>query len=416
MTSGYVLASGWSLAVEGGASRESGDPLGIRVWANQVAAGLAPGLTNSTTSVQGYGLLCAGLDLFHQPSSRKHLLSVGPTESWLRWERLWVLAQASHAEKLSVKDIPHWRGYRQAVRFLGLEWADLTIPFLGQQLSTGSWGAYRRSAGRFGLIDAARGGRATSPVDSRLTVRGHRVAKAWRDRNLRGDHGWTAGKVAKILNRGWTTAEEARTVFRADRAPYTAVASRISRGLHEDHPDPGRADVAQRLTALRSIWEIHPSLTARQVWRAPAGIVSPTQRDLGHQGHVVGRLFRSVEVPYRLWLTDPSSDPPGAALWQEPWWAIAEGHSVEARELRQAGLSTPGSWDGLHEWAERLAARRGGQATQPGEAPTSFANVPAPALGLRSAAALFAQGLLGKPADKVTITTAQSRAIGADDE
>jgi hypothetical protein len=174
--------------------------------------------------------------------------------------------------------------------------------------------------------------------------------------------------------------------------------------------------VAQRLTALRSVWEIHPSLTARQVWQDPTGLVSPAHRDLGHQGYVLGRLYSAVEIPYRRWLIDSSSDGPDTDLWDQKWWAKAEAHSLEARELRQAGLSTPGSWDGPHEWAQRLAARRGGQATQPGEAPSYFASVPGPALGLRSAAALFAQGLLGQPADKETIVAAQTRALGADDD
>lgn len=415
--SGYGLATGWSAIVDGSGARESGDPLGIRVWANQVTAGLAPGLTNATTSVQGYGLLAAGLELFSKPGPRKYLQGLGPTEAWLRWERLWVLAQAAHAEHLPVKDVPHWRGFRQAVRFVDLDSADLTMPFLGYQLSTGSWGAYRRSAGRWGLIDATRGGRATSPADSRLTIHGYQLAKMWRERNLRVKKGWTLLQIAKVLADGTTTADEARSIFRPDRPSYVKVADATSAGLSDDHADAGRAEAALRLNALRAVFEDHPSLTARQVFRAPVETVAPHQRDLAHQAHVIGRMFASIELPYRRWLRDLDAPQPDEDMWHKPWWAIAEAHSTEARELRSAGLSTPGSWSGPQAWAERLSGRRGGQATRPGEAPAGFENAVAPALGLRSAAALFSQGFLGTPLkERTDMKNSQDRALKADDD
>jgi hypothetical protein len=408
---GYAFDTGWSSAVHGATARETGDPLGIRVWANQIAAGLAPCLTNSTGNIQGYGLVCAGLELWETSahSSQSRLRPLGPVEAWLRLERLWVIAQTAHAAASPGKGIPSWRGSLQARRSIGLDSVDLAVPLLGHQLSTGSWGAYRRSAGLLGLIAPRRSGRATNPADSRLTGHGRITAKAWRDRNLK--PGRTAQQVAKILASGQTTAQEARSSFRADTAPY----GKLPKALNGALESPDRADTRSRLAGLRAVWAKEPTLTAKSLKRHRR-LLTAAQQDLAVQAAVVVDLFELVERPYRRWLCDTGAAGPDDGIWDNAAWAVAEAQSIEARELRAHGRATPGSWEGTSAWAARLAARRGSEATTPGEAPKGYDQAVAPAMALKSAAALFAQGLLGEPRSAAEVSGLVSKAEESADE
>ena len=122
----------WSDPVDVDVRQESGDPLGLRSWANRVAQQLVPGLRNGTDRVQGFGLICAALAL----ADRAGFLDLGPDETFLRLERAWVLSQAAH--RRSDEGVSPWPGNRQAQQFLNDKTADLGAPLLSRQLQMGT--------------------------------------------------------------------------------------------------------------------------------------------------------------------------------------------------------------------------------------------------------------------------------------
>lgn len=381
---GKAFDIGWTAYATAGSNRETGDPLGIRTWANRIAPGLVPALSNVTMRVQGYGLLCAGLEI--QKSNQ--LAGLTPVDVWHRFERLWVISQTAHAADGS--DIYSWPGKTIANRMVTAKEADLTTPLLGREISAGTWGAYRRSSGLLGLITAKRGGRATSPADTRLTGRGDSVGAAWRETNLASSS--TTRPIARVLSRRSCTVSEAMDLFVPDVPRDTPVAAALT------HAIEGRFDSSSGLQALRKVWDRYGTLEPGKLIEA-AALLDSRQRLLAPQAESVLDLFRLVEKPYRRYVTRGTGAAPSARAWNSKSWGVAVTYSDEARELRNAGLSTSGSWDGVQSWAQRLAGSRGGSAPEPGRAPVGYDRTPAPAMSLLAAASLFGQGLLGRALD-----------------
>jgi hypothetical protein len=384
LTGGRVADWGWSALGDSRVTRETGDPLGIRAWANQIAAVLAPGLTNATSSAQGYGLLCAGLEIHKHHAVR----DLGPSETWLRLERLWVFAQTAHARHAPNSGLLSWPGRRQAARFVDLGRCDLTTPLLGSQLSMGAWGQYRRSAAILGLIKARSAGRGTTPDQVNLTgTHGRQVAHAWRRHNIR--NSWTALQISKVLASGEIDVTTARSIFGPDRAHCRLIPKVLSRAI-EARDVPGL-----HLKALRHVWDEADSLEP-EVLVAESRLLAAPQSGLPEQAAAVVRLFDIVERPYRSYLRTGSEPPPRKSVWSDPAWCAAEGRAADIVTLRQWGSSTPGSWTGVEKWAGHLAERRGVVATKPGQAPPGYDLSRPPEMSLRALAALFSQGVLGK--------------------
>jgi hypothetical protein len=88
---------GWTCAdLEAVVTRHSGDPLGLRAWANRVARDLTPGVTDVMNRVQGYAVFCAGLLIADDAASDK---LISANEAFLRFEALWVHAQTRHRSR-----------------------------------------------------------------------------------------------------------------------------------------------------------------------------------------------------------------------------------------------------------------------------------------------------------------------------
>src|SRR5664279_2159822 len=92
MMAGFTF--GWTCADrEAVVTRHSGDPLGLRAWANRVARDLTPGVTDVTNRVQGYAVFCAGLLIAADAVPHR---VIAANEAFLRFEALWVHAQIRH--------------------------------------------------------------------------------------------------------------------------------------------------------------------------------------------------------------------------------------------------------------------------------------------------------------------------------
>lgn len=373
-------------------TREAGDPLGLRVWAGQVASRLVPGLTNSTTKLRAYGLLCAGLEC----AGQKHVQELGRDEAWLRFERLWVVAQTSHAQAAGKGSVGVWPGRNEAARLLDVDDHEvrLDVPLLGHQLSAGTWGGYRRSAQIFGVLQAAPISRGTSPQGTICTHDGQQLSMRWRQESMPGA---TSIDVAKILASGTTTRARAMQVFASDRAP-TGVRATDHRAMTEvlrmSLGKGARQQAGASLGGLRRVWREAGSLSPAQLHKN-CGLLEGSQVAMVPQARAILWLFNHVERPYREYLRTGTGHP-SAAIWDHRVWRIAEVYSPEMAGLRAFGSRTGAkSWSGTTAWAAELAARRGGKPTEPGFAPIGYDKVLAPAMALRAAEALFSQGLLG---------------------
>lgn len=393
----------WTDAVGDQSGRLTGDPLGLRAWANRVSHELVPGLTNITSRVQGFGLLCAALDFAHRPAGS----ALGHDRSFLRVERAWVLAQTQHGRVHT--DVPVWAGQRQARSLIDAPEGplNLDVPLLGRQLPAGTWGSYRRAAAGFGLISAA-GGRGTSPGGTRLTKPGRGVSRAWWTQNVRASD---SRFMSLRLGTGTISANDVMGAISADLPPYATIAESLTNALNQGQPNQ---DVAQGLRALRDVWDQTGSLAPTTLRRYRANLTKRQQAVVAEAVAVV-RLVRHVEIPYRQYLRDPHSAPrPNPDLWRDAAWRNVPTREREVGELWACLRSEPRTWLGVHRWATSLAERRATPVVVPGTAPLSFAEARPPALALVAAAGLFSQGLLGDPLDDGEMVKALRRSSAAD--
>lgn len=120
------LTVSWTTLSDGERTRDSGDPLGFRAYANRVARRLVPGLTGATARARGFSLLCLGVQLAAQASDE-----TDAGERFQRLERLWIGAQAY---RKTTDAVP---GIRRARQYIQEEFYPLDRPVLHRSLTAG---------------------------------------------------------------------------------------------------------------------------------------------------------------------------------------------------------------------------------------------------------------------------------------
>lgn len=373
-------------------SRESGDPLGLRAWANRIAQRLVPGLRNGTDRVQGFGLVCAALVL----SERSAFSDLGPDETFLRLERAWVLAQA--AARQSGEEVPVWPGDRRAQRFLTDRAVDLGEPLLSRQLQMGTWGMYRRAAGALGLIQPAGLGLVRAPREAELTESGRVLGREWIDFNVPAD---ARAALSQRMKAASVPTDKVIDLFFPDLPPYAPVADPLTAALKL--PTSGYSE----LRALRAVWAAAGDLDIRSLKRHE-DLLTADQAQLLPQAAAVQALCRRVELPFRRYLRRGSAAaPPGPRLHTLRAWSAVPREENDVRLLEAALRRAPRSWLGVRRRAIELAHARGHELSDPGSAPSGYDRAPIPALSLKAAEALFSQGFL-EPSPQVQRSSAPS--------
>lgn len=372
---------GWTRPVDLRNSRVTGDPLGVRAWANDVAAVLVPGLSNRNNRIQAFGLLCAGLKA--AGSTAVAATDVGARELWLRMERLWVLAQL--AREADGPDLG-WPGTRQARVILSRhdDRVSLTEPLLGAQLAAGIWGGYRRAASTFGLCAGA----GTTPAGCALTPAGRAVADTWLSEMM---PGYTFRQVMSALASGHIARDDLGRV-EPDHGPPPGLAALASAPLLAS-AYPGR-----EYLALHDVWQ---AADHTESYLGPQDLdplsLTDTQRPYVAPALAVEWLYQHIEQPYRQHVAGQGARPPTRATWADPVWDVVAAYRPQLLRMRQLGRATLRSWDGVVAWVEALAASRGAPPVTPDNAPSRFATASAPAMSLGAVSALFADGLMSAP-------------------
>jgi hypothetical protein len=212
-------------------SRDGADPLGFRAAANRLALRLSPGLSRSSPLTCGFGLLAMGLSLSQDKTRSDELMQ--------RFERFWVLA---HLQSLPEGTSASFAGKLVATPLLKSDSLDLTADLIQDQLSRGLWGAYRRPARLFGLIEMDSSGRRDArPSTTHLTASGKELAKATRAA-IRGGEQKHLGAWLKYDE---IPREYLEAVVDSGPAPSPAEVEILSAGMakfDEGHRHPG--DVA----------------------------------------------------------------------------------------------------------------------------------------------------------------------------
>ena len=90
-------------------SRDSGDPLGFRAYANRLARELVPGLTKANQLTRGFSVLCLGLQIAQSTGASEAEVR----DRFLRFERLWVASEVR-----SLGDDAVFPGKRRAAQLL----------------------------------------------------------------------------------------------------------------------------------------------------------------------------------------------------------------------------------------------------------------------------------------------------------
>lgn len=368
----------WTQPVELQRSRVTGDPLGVRAWANDVAAALVPGLSNRNNRLQAFGLLCAGLKA--AGSTGAAATAVGARELWLRLERLWVLAQVAHEDDGA--DLG-WPGTRQARLILSRheDRVSLTEPLLGAQLAAGIWGGYRRAATTFGVCAGA----GTTPAGFALTPAGRSVAEVWTSNMM---PAYTVRQLMSVLVVGHVLRDDLQRV-EPDLGPSPRLAELVSAPLlATTFPGP-------EYLALHRLWQTaDPAAGDLRPQDLDPVQLTDTQRPYVQPAHTVEWLYTHIELPYRQHVAGHGSRPPTRATWADPAWDVVAAYRPQLLRLRQLGSSTPRSWDGVVAWVEALAASRGTPPVTADNAPTRFAKAASPQMSLAAVSALFDDGLL----------------------
>jgi hypothetical protein len=161
----------WSaLDAEGAEGARSGDPLGLRVLIRHLGNRISPALTRSSTRVWGFGLLALGVRLAGD--------GINAERSFLRWQRLVVLAAAHEASRSGDEVDAGWRvgGIARATSMVEQSpKVRLDRPLLTHERASGLWGGYARAARMYGIVTPGRLGHGAS-----CTPSGHQFANATR--------------------------------------------------------------------------------------------------------------------------------------------------------------------------------------------------------------------------------------------
>lgn len=88
-----ALKTAWTVSIpdDRGSTRDGGDPLGFRSYANRLARELVPMLTQSTFQTRGFSLLCLGVEVAAKTQSE-----ADAQRAFQHTERLWAAASVFH--------------------------------------------------------------------------------------------------------------------------------------------------------------------------------------------------------------------------------------------------------------------------------------------------------------------------------
>jgi hypothetical protein len=373
----FVLNVAWTDALEPDdvRTRDGGDPLGFRAYANRLAREIVPGLTQATAMTRGFGLLCLALDV---AMSQNPINEAAVRERFLRVERIWVAAEA-----LRTNGEGWFPGKRRAWRLVqGVAEYPVNLPILDEQLSSGIWGAYRRSSSAFGLIYGA-GGRVVRLSETVLTPSGHQLANALRT---------NAGGHVQLGH--WAT-ESNRTV------PVSTL------GLVEAEPGPTEQETAllshgmasydarheQALSHLRVAYEQQDELDLKTIDLA---VLSGRQRRAVEVARSLVAVIEAVEKPFRHWVATGKRSQIPKSVWSAEIWKAAKVDGETAlMHLHDLAVDAPAAKAldivlGHHRW---LARERGAPQWAPGDGREAALVNEAPTFTLRAAKSLFDEGV-----------------------
>lgn len=365
----------WSaLADDQPATRDGGDPLGFRSFANRLAREIAPGLTLSTNQARAFGVLCLGLRDFAEADDGGG--------AFLKFETFWVSAQARHFQ--NEPELNRWRGKRSAlwrVQAAGPNGeVSLTQPILQNQLSAGTWGAYRRSGGLFGLTRrATQRGR---PEKALLTPQGSLLADAtWQA--IRS----AAGKkvhFAYRIKQGAVPADGLKWVLK-DGKPSKAELAILNRGIQGfDRASDGR------LGALYRVWSETGELSISSLVKGD-GL---PQADSVAAGAAVVHLISALEPPLRKWAATGSEPNLPSGVWQSKAWdQVGAWGEHDLLALRNAGLEAGSGLAALQQHQRWLAEIRGSEPWEAGMAEPSVRRFTPPVFALPAVQRLFEDGV-----------------------
>lgn len=370
-----ALRTAWTKPIieSGPATRDSGDPLGLRAYATRLSREITPGLTQVTSSTRGFGLLCLGVDMIPAGTAEQDA-----RELFQRVERLWVAADVHQCGDEATS-----AGKRRAKRILdGLPQSDLyplTKPILTNQLSAGVWGGYRRAAAAFGLISGAdQRSLRLSTVTLRRT--GDQLVRQLRRATLEGVNlgAWLKhdGVAREVLGR-------VRADFPVTQGEVRVLTSAIEG--YDDHHD-------HSLGHLRRVFDARGAVSLDDLDRAP---LAGRQVGAVAQAIALRDLIEEVEFPFRAWAVTGTEPTWSKGILRMPIWEIAGAQETDLAALH-ARISKVGP-GGLgaavlahHRW---LARARGSQPWEVGAGPRSAEVNVLPDFALGALTSLFIEGV-----------------------
>lgn len=387
-----ALRTAWTKPIDGHgtSTRDSGDPLGFRACANRLARQLVPGLTQTTSLSRGFSVLCLGLKIAR---SQKHATDdeTRVRDGFLRFERLWV---AAHCHRDGTESV--FPGKRTAQ--LLLDDAELGIhdgypldrPILTSQLSSGVWGAYRRSAAMFGLLQGADAAR-VQLANTKLTPRGKKLASAFDAAAFPGTYPstWLNYPAVEI---------GALDDIKASASPPGGKSSKevrlLTEGIEEFDAFHERA-----LGRLRTEFDhLGGSLALTKIRLTQ---LAPAQRSALRLAVHLVEAIEEVEYPFRAWVADETESPAFTnSVRSLKLWSLLPPN--EADLLRLGNALAAANKDQLPQVVLRhhrqLADARGAPRWEPNSGLSAAETRELPDFTLRSAASLFREGVTPRAA------------------
>ena len=369
------IAAGWTVPwTSEERSRDSGDPLGLRAAANRVARILAPGLSQRSNRVRGFGLAAFGLS--------KALEFEDVDTAMLVFERAWVLSQVWH-ERAGWPTL-HWAGWQRANRLLDSipdgQQVPLDRPLLTDQLAGGLWGQYRRASVVIGLLSDTFGAHTSRPRDTKLTGKGQTLVSATKDAAFASLHvaDWLSARSVSRLNLGKVKpldGQPSHEEVLALEQPLGAFDLRHDGALHN----------------LRRCFDAGGQNLS--IDKLDTNQLSERQGDAVMTGRAIAEIIDMVEAPYRSWVTGGEPARPELAVVHSTAWdrlrTAGESDSVHLI----ANLRADRSWEAVHRHHEWMSSSRGARAWEAGFEDPIRARCESPDFGLSSPAHLFWEGV-----------------------
>lgn len=335
-----------------GQSRDTADPLAFRAAATRIARRLVPALTQTSSRVRGFALVCFGLDAAHRPPA---LSDTEVDRAFLRFERLVVYAQCCHyAEDGRLPDEVRYAGSRRAFTRLGISlYLDLNLPLLlHEDFSGGLWGTYRRPALRLGLLTMT--GSRSRPAATRLTALARELGHVLEFEPI------TNATGVRKVSRDSTlqpTADEAEDLVSADSSGATeqeAAVMSIALSRYDDvREGNGRG---RPFNALRNAYDAGGGNLALEDLNAT--VLTEGQVQALEDARALTDLMTCIEDPYRRWVTGSKARlPVGVATHR----ALDRARTIGEPELidLQEALKADPSLASVHRHQERVAESRG---------------------------------------------------------